>query len=277
MHSSLPPSLSVSLPLRLPLPLPHTPLCSAHYLQLPLTGVRLPGETRAHSSAYSFNGRAARALPRHFLVPSPGMSSSGSGSSSRKEFDVKQILRIRWRWFGHPAVPPPHSPPLGDYFAGRRTGGSSGDGPSVSGCSNSTSAGVNPSAGGHGGLVASGSAGSNLCNGSGSGSGRKFADPTGSRGGPGGAASGATGSSCPRSFSQPECRSSAAGLSWVSPPPHRRPRPVTSMEPPNEAAVPESSAHVGVEEEAEAAAAVAAAVGAEENNNHPETDSSSCR
>uniref|UniRef100_A0AAX7SZ95 BTB domain-containing protein n=1 Tax=Astatotilapia calliptera TaxID=8154 RepID=A0AAX7SZ95_ASTCA len=31
------------------------------------------------------------------------MSSSGSGSSSRKEFDVKQILRIRWRWFGHPA------------------------------------------------------------------------------------------------------------------------------------------------------------------------------
>uniref|UniRef100_A0A3Q3WKW8 BTB domain-containing protein n=1 Tax=Mola mola TaxID=94237 RepID=A0A3Q3WKW8_MOLML len=63
------------------------------------------------------------------------MSSSGSGSSSRKEFDVKQILRIRWRWFGHPAVPPPHSPPLGDYFAGRRTGGSSGDGASVSGCS----------------------------------------------------------------------------------------------------------------------------------------------
>uniref|UniRef100_A0A8C4IWZ8 Kelch-like family member 5 n=1 Tax=Dicentrarchus labrax TaxID=13489 RepID=A0A8C4IWZ8_DICLA len=78
------------------------------------------------------------------------MSSSGSGSSSRKEFDVKQILRIRWRWFGHPAVPPPHSPPLGDYFAGRRTGGSSGDGPSVSGCSNPTSASVNPSAGSHG-------------------------------------------------------------------------------------------------------------------------------
>uniref|UniRef100_A0A8C3GBG6 Kelch-like family member 5 n=1 Tax=Cyclopterus lumpus TaxID=8103 RepID=A0A8C3GBG6_CYCLU len=56
----------------------------------------------------------------------------GSGSSSRKEFDVKQILRIRWRWFGHPAVPPPHSPPLGDYFAGRRAGGSSGDGASAS-------------------------------------------------------------------------------------------------------------------------------------------------
>ncbi|XP_070770633.1 kelch-like protein 5 [Enoplosus armatus] len=205
------------------------------------------------------------------------MSSSGSSSSSRKEFDVKQILRIRWRWFGHPAVPPPHSPPLGDYFAGRRTGGSSGDGPSVSGCSNSNSGSVNPSAGSHSGLVASGSAGSNLCNGSN----RKFADPAGSRGGPGGAAVGATGSSCPRSFSQPECRSSAAALSWVSPPPHRRSRPVSSMEPPGEAPVPqlvpEPSAHVGVEEEEAAAAAAPAASGSEENNNHPETDSSSCR
>uniref|UniRef100_A0A665WL92 BTB domain-containing protein n=1 Tax=Echeneis naucrates TaxID=173247 RepID=A0A665WL92_ECHNA len=75
------------------------------------------------------------------------MSSSGSGSSSRKEFDVKQILRIRWRWFGHPAVPPPHSPPLGDYFAGRRAGGCSEDGPSVSGSSGANSAGVNPGAG----------------------------------------------------------------------------------------------------------------------------------
>lgn len=199
------------------------------------------------------------------------MSSSGSGSSSRKEFDVKQILRIRWRWFGHPAVPPPHSPPLGDYFAGRRTGGSSGDGPSVSGCSNSSSASVNPSAVGHGGLVASGSAGSNLCNGSGGN--RKFADPAGSRGGPGGAAARATGSSCPRSFSQPECRSYAAGLSWVSPPPHRRSRPLTSMEPPGEAAVPEPFA----QDEEAATAAAAAAAGAEENNNHLETDSSSCR
>ncbi|XP_043548868.1 kelch-like protein 5 isoform X3 [Chiloscyllium plagiosum] len=27
-------------------------------------------------------------------------------SVSRKEFDVKQILRIRWRWFGHPASQP---------------------------------------------------------------------------------------------------------------------------------------------------------------------------
>ncbi|XP_056265760.1 kelch-like protein 5 isoform X1 [Pseudoliparis swirei] len=192
------------------------------------------------------------------------MSSSGSGSSSRKEFDVKQILRIRWRWFGHPAVPPPHSPPLGDYFAGRRAGGSSGDG---------ASANANPGAGGHSGLVASGSAGSNLCDGSN----RKFANPTGSRGGPGGAV-GATGSSCTRSFSQPECRSpAAAALSWVSPPPQRRSRTAANMEPPGEAPVPqqvsESTAPVGVEEGATAAAP--AASGTEDH--HQETDSSSCR
>lgn len=255
----------------------YTPLYSAHSCS---RGYRACGcqERRACSAVYSFNGRAARDLPRHFLVSSPGMSSSGSGSSSRKEFDVKQILRIRWRWFGHPAVPPPHSPPLGDYFPGRRAGGSSGDGPSVSGSSNSNSNSVNPSAGSHGGLVASGSAGSNLCNGSGSS--RKFADPAGSRGGPGGAAAGATGSSCPRSFSQPECRSSSAALSWVSPPPQRRSRPVTSMEPPGEAPAPQLvSEPPGVEEEeaAAATAAVAAAACNEENNNHPETDSSSCR
>ncbi|MED6255995.1 hypothetical protein ATANTOWER_017989 [Ataeniobius toweri] len=204
------------------------------------------------------------------------MSNSGSGSSSRKEFDVKQILRIRWRWFGHPAVPPPHSPPLGDYFSARRTGGSPADGPSVNGCSNLNSAGVNPSAGGHSGLVASGSAGSNLCKGSGSG--RKFTDPAGSRGGPAGAAAGATGNSCTRSLSQPECRSSSAALSWISPPPRRRARPVTNMEPPGEAPVPqlvvEPSAPAGVEEEVEQAAAGATGTG---ENNHPETDSSSCR
>ncbi|KAG5848059.1 hypothetical protein ANANG_G00094350 [Anguilla anguilla] len=40
-------------------------------------------------------------------------------SGSRKEFDVKQILRIRWRWFGHPTSPPPHSQALGDLFSGR--------------------------------------------------------------------------------------------------------------------------------------------------------------
>ncbi|XP_068176803.1 kelch-like protein 5 isoform X2 [Antennarius striatus] len=197
------------------------------------------------------------------------MSSSGSGSSSRKEFDVKQILRIRWRWFGHPAVPPPHSPPLGDYFAGRRTGGSSGDGPSVSSCSSPNAGSGNPGDVSHGGLVASGSAGSNLC--SGSSSNRKFAEPVGSRGGPGGA----TGNSCPRSLSQPECRSTSAALSWVSPTPQGRSRPVTSMEPPGDPPasqpVAEPSAHGGSEEEA------AAAAGTEDHNNHPETDSSSCR
>lgn len=182
---------------------------------------------------------------------------------------MKQILRIRWRWFGHPAVPPPHSPPLGDYFAGRRTsGGCCGDGASVSGCTNSD--GVRPSTGGHGGLVVSGSAGSDLCNG------RKFADTTGIRDGTGGAALGATGSSCPRSFSQPECRSSTAALSWISPPPLRRSRPGTSMEPSGEVSVlqpaPERGAQAGVDE---AAAAAAAPSGAEDN--HPETDSSSCR
>lgn len=238
---------------------------------VPVNG-RAVARRDAHAVQCSFNGRAARALPRHFLVSNPGMSSSGSGSSSRKEFDVKQILRIRWRWFGHPAAPPPHSPPLGDYFAGRRTGGSSGDGPSVSGCSSANSASGNPGAGSHGGLVASGSAGSNLCNGSN----RKFTDTTGNRGGPGGAAAGATGNFCPRSFSQPECRSSTAALSWVSPPPLRRSRPVTSMEPTGEAPVPQSapepSALGGFDVEA-----AAPAVSGTEDKDHPETDSSSCR
>ncbi len=44
--------------------------------------------------------------------------------------------------------PPPHSPPLGDSYAGRGAGGGSGDGPSVSGCSNLNLASTNPSAGG---------------------------------------------------------------------------------------------------------------------------------
>ncbi|XP_028304852.1 kelch-like protein 5 isoform X2 [Gouania willdenowi] len=200
------------------------------------------------------------------------MSSSGSGSSTRKEFDVKQILRIRWRWFGHPAVPPPHSPPLEDYFTGRTVGAGTRDGPSVSGCNSSGSVVVNSSVGGHSGLVASGSAGSNLCNSTG----RKFVDPSGSRSSPGGKAAGATGGSCPRSFSQPECRSSTAAVQWVSPAPHRPPRPRTGMEPPAEAPVPqlvqEPAGFNGAEEEE-----AVVAVGTEEGINHPETDSSSCR
>ncbi|XP_019732042.1 kelch-like protein 5 [Hippocampus comes] len=194
------------------------------------------------------------------------MSGGSSNSSSRKEFDVKQILRIRWRWFGQPTVPPPHSPPLRDYLAGRRSGGhsSSPEGPSAFSGGSSTSDGVGSS---HGGLVTSGSAGSNLCNS------RKFVDSSGSRSGSGGA--GATGNSCSRSASQPECSSSPAA--WASPPPRRRSRPVSNMEPSGEAPVRqlgverlETSARVGVDGEA-------AAARAEENINHPDTDSSSCR
>uniref|UniRef100_A0A672TBT2 Kelch-like protein 5 n=1 Tax=Sinocyclocheilus grahami TaxID=75366 RepID=A0A672TBT2_SINGR len=66
-------------------------------------------------------------------------------SNPRKDFDVKQILRIRWRWFGHPTSPPsPGNQPSGDLFSSssRGTGGSSsgGDQPSLGGCSNSNAA-----------------------------------------------------------------------------------------------------------------------------------------
>ncbi|XP_028834088.1 kelch-like protein 5 isoform X2 [Denticeps clupeoides] len=113
-------------------------------------------------------------------------------SSSRKEFDVKQILRIRWRWFGHSTSPPPAShPPLGDFFSGVL--------PSVSGCSVSSAG-----AGNNNGSVMS--AGSN----------RKFGDSGTQPDGPNASAA----PSCPRSFSQQECRSPAA-LPWL-PPPHSR-------------------------------------------------------
>ncbi|XP_061763129.1 kelch-like protein 5 isoform X1 [Nerophis ophidion] len=178
------------------------------------------------------------------------MSSGGSSSSSRKEFDVKQILRIRWRWFGHPAAPPPHSPPLRDYFPGRRAVDNSSKGPSFSGGESSDPAGVNSHTSG---LVTSGSAGFN---------GRKFVDLPENRGG-----------SCPRSASQPECRSSTAA--WVSPPPRRHTRPVSNMEPSGEApvrqVVPEPSAHVGGQAEAVAASTEG------NHNQNPDSDSSSCR
>ncbi|KAK7929441.1 hypothetical protein WMY93_005836 [Mugilogobius chulae] len=192
------------------------------------------------------------------------MSSSGSSSSSRKEFDVKQILRIRWRWFGHTALSPTHSPPQ-EHFAGRRAGGSPADTGSVSGCS-STSVSISSSTSGPSGLVTSGSAGSNLCHGN---TNRKFGEAAGSRV----SAGSVSGSACPRSLSQPECRSSSAALSWDSPPPHRRPRPLSCME--ASADLPlESSAQLGLEE---TVAAGTAAAGTEDNNNNPaETDSSSC-
>uniref|UniRef100_A0AAQ4QX67 Kelch-like family member 5 n=1 Tax=Gasterosteus aculeatus aculeatus TaxID=481459 RepID=A0AAQ4QX67_GASAC len=140
------------------------------------------------------------------------------------------------------------------------------------GCSDPDSASATPGPAGHCGLVASGSAGSNLCNGSG----RKFADPAGERGG----AAGATGGSCTRSVSQPECRSpAAAALTWVSPPPCRRSRPASGMEPPGGGPlpqlVPEPAAHVGDGEEAAAAATAPAASGTDDHQQ--ETDSSSCR
>uniref|UniRef100_A0A6Q2XCM6 BTB domain-containing protein n=1 Tax=Esox lucius TaxID=8010 RepID=A0A6Q2XCM6_ESOLU len=72
-------------------------------------------------------------------------------SSSRKDFDVKQILRIRWRWFGQQAAPPPNNPNLQDFFCGRGTGASKS--PSVSGCSTSNGS-VNGASTGNNGVPA---------------------------------------------------------------------------------------------------------------------------
>ncbi|KAK6493626.1 kelch-like protein 5 isoform X2 [Huso huso] len=56
-------------------------------------------------------------------------------SGSRKEFDVKQILRIRWKWFGHPTSPPPTSsdegPQQEDLWSRGATGSSLGSGGST--------------------------------------------------------------------------------------------------------------------------------------------------
>lgn len=181
-------------------------------------------------------------------IPSCSVESLDGMSSSRKEFDVKQILRIRWRWFGHPTSPPPHSqPPLGDFFSGRGTAGSSGDLPSVSGCSpaigsarNGNSTGSS-SAGNVGGSVG------NLNN-------RKFGD-SGSSQSSGPVPTGAT--ACPRSYSQQECRSPPA-LPWV-PPPHSR-------------------SVLGVTTEVVSTnPSVENATGDEDNNNNVDSDSSSCR
>uniref|UniRef100_A0A8C2B4A2 Kelch-like family member 5 n=1 Tax=Cyprinus carpio TaxID=7962 RepID=A0A8C2B4A2_CYPCA len=55
-------------------------------------------------------------------------------SNPRKDFDVKQILRIRWRWFGHPTSPPsPGNQPSGDLFSSSSGGNSRGTGGSSSG------------------------------------------------------------------------------------------------------------------------------------------------
>ncbi|KAJ8281321.1 hypothetical protein GJAV_G00066170 [Gymnothorax javanicus] len=107
-------------------------------------------------------------------------------SSSRKEFDVKQILRIRWRWFGHPTSPPPHSPALGDFFSGKGTGCAA-ESPSAS----TQNAGA--------------SASSSSC----SGNSRKFLESASH-----GVSLSASVAACRRSFSQQDCRSSPA-LPWI--------------------------------------------------------------
>ncbi|XP_061101001.1 kelch-like protein 5 isoform X1 [Conger conger] len=111
-------------------------------------------------------------------------------SGSRKEFDVKQILRIRWRWFGHPTSPPPHSQALGDFFSGRGTGCTA-DSPSVSGCASNNNASANIS--------------SSTC----SSNNRKFLESASHA-----SSLSASVSVCPRSFSQQDCRSPPA-LPWV--------------------------------------------------------------
>ncbi|XP_012686745.2 kelch-like protein 5 isoform X2 [Clupea harengus] len=169
-------------------------------------------------------------------------------SSSRKEFDVKQILRIRWRWFGHPTSPPPHNqPPLGDFFTGRGTAGTSGDLPSVSGCSPSTGGASNSNGTGSSSASSGGGSAGNLNNN------RKFGDTGRQSNGP--VPTGAT--ACPRSFSQQECRSPPA-LAWM-PPPHSR-------------------SVLGVTTEvAPTTSSVENATGVEENNNNVDSDSSSCK
>ncbi|XP_045065237.1 kelch-like protein 5 [Coregonus clupeaformis] len=204
------------------------------------------------------------------------MSTSGSSSSSRKDFDVKQILRIRWRWFGHPAVQPPHNPPLGDLFTGRGAGASPGEcqSPSVSGCSTSNRT-VNGAGTENNCQVAVGTSGNGSFSGNSScnADNRKFAENSvGSRTVnlpvPAFAAAAAGDSSCPQSFSQRE---------WVAPLSLSHSRPVTDIERPGEGSslpqppVPEAAVPAAEEE-------TGLTTGAENNNNnHDDSVSSSCR
>lgn len=197
------------------------------------------------------------------------MSTSGSSSSSRKDFDVKQILRSRWRWFGHPAVPPP-----GDFFTGRGAGASPGEyhSPSVSGCSTGNGI-VNGAGTGNNCLVAVGTSGNGSCSGNNScnANNRKFMDnyvgsPTDNLPVTPFVAAAAEHSSCPRSFNQPE---------WVDPLSFSHSRPVTDTERPGEGSsllqppVPEAGVPAAEEE--------TGLTGAESNNNHDDNASSSCR
>ncbi|XP_064820091.1 kelch-like protein 1 [Oncorhynchus masou masou] len=202
------------------------------------------------------------------------MSTSGSSSSSlRKDFDVKQILRSRWRWFGHPAVPAHHNPPLGDFFTGREAGASPGENqsPSVSVCSTSNGTG-NGTRTGNDCIVAVGTSGNGSCSGNSScnANNRTFTDnyagsPTDHLPVTAFAATAAGHSSCPRSFSQPE---------WVTRLSVSHSRPVTDTERPGDGssllqpAVPEASVPVAEEE--------TGLTGTERNNNRDDTASSSC-
>ncbi|KAJ8000474.1 hypothetical protein DPEC_G00180490 [Dallia pectoralis] len=196
------------------------------------------------------------------------MSTGGSSSSTRRDFDVKQILRMRWRWFGHPAVPAPNNNPnLEDVFSGTGAGASPGAGanpgasksPYVSGCLTSNST-VNDAA--NNDVVAGGSSyiiSNSLCNGNNN---RKFVDNSvGIRAAvplasvPAGAAGY---SSCPRSVSQPD---------WVTQP-FSHFRSAADMERPGEGSFAPQNVPAAVEEPGP--------TGPEDNNNHVDTDSSSC-
>lgn len=172
-------------------------------------------------------------------------------SNPRKDFDVKQILRIRWRWFGHPTSPPPGNQPSGDLFSGSRvTGGTTtgGDQPSLGGCGSSS-----PAAGAS---SSNGNSSSNINNN------RKFGESVSNNGLSTVVMLGA--SACPRSMSQQECRSPSPGP-WVFPAHSRsseslEPLQQQQREPPS-TRVPE-----------------APGPGDDENNNHNvDSDTSSCR
>lgn len=189
-------------------------------------------------------------------------------SNPRKDFDVKQILRIRWRWFGHPTSPPsPGNQPSGDLFSNsggsgnssRGNGGASsgGDQPSLGGCSSSNAA--------AGASSSNGNLSSNINNS------RKFGD-SGPNSGHSAAAVVISGTACPRSMSQQECRSSPPAP-WVFP---VHSRSSESLEPlqqqpqqPQQQQQPQKQQYTRAPD--------ASGPGDEENNNNVESDSSSCR
>lgn len=162
-------------------------------------------------------------------------------SASRKEFDVKQILRIRWRWFGHPTSSAPHNQSLGDFFSGRGNGGSA-DGSPLAVCA--AAAGTANGGGGGGG--------SSSC--------IKFAGVA-SRS----ALLPASASGCRRSLSQQDCRSPPP-LQWVA---HSQPKPEVLGETAGGCAGSQQALMEGHESEGFA--------GGEANSGNLESDSSSCR